>query len=774
MRLHAKVIIICWFAWACHAAVGDQLSELTLAENGAARARILLPAEPSALETYAAMQLAQAMEKMTGAHFDIDPEDSKSTGTDPLQPIVSIGRTHLAGDIKMAGPQAWMLDNPEAFRIVRRNNALFICGNTSGPTPDFGTIRGVYKFLQMQGFGSYMNGEPLGIVYPEHTRLAIGELDVTDAPWFEMRGHDDTIADYLTRAGDKPGDLIGFDGLGAFERMEYNHSYQRIASAEVRKAHPEWFAGTHNSIYGPQPGDSPPIGWGLPNNGICLSRPEIRNLFMEYFKKRFHDNPDLKVATICPDDYNLGYRCDCSECMRLINLGDRLNADTQQRSASDLHIDFVNAVAKGLEKDFPDRKLITYAYIDYINAPKKTRVHPNVIVMIVGYWNNSTPEMDKVIHDWHDMGAQSIYWYGWILNRPPIPHRLGEWYRNFKRQGVRGVYMEYSAVPIVNMINGWLAQKLAWNPNADVGALLDEYFFGLFGPDVGLQMRRFFVAAWEMNPPETDAIPGLLAAATKMAGDDPSSVIAQRVRFFKLGYEIYHSAYELDAALKAADIARARDIVTSAVDAQHALEKQFPWSLKEDVWLYNTAIYEYSVTVLPALQALLNTTVQMPAPQPPLKGPLLCFTNNADLARSERAGGAPPSVVFDTQSLKPDTASALFDGKLADNGVGQGLALPGFAITMDFGASFQIDYLEVCAGLTKARWETVPIYTEVQLSNDGTTFVPVDRILPRTLKGYARSATLLTSARYIRLWTTSLNMNHDINEIRVWGRRANR
>src|SRR4029078_3686255 len=149
---------------------------------------------------------------------------------------------------------------------------------------------------------------------------------------------------------------------------------------QVRKQYPEWFKGTRNSPYpGGDPGPAPHIGHGLTDNGICLTPPEIRKLFIDYFRNRFRTNTDLHVATIAPDDFNLGYRCACPDCKRLQEKGGTPSFRSQPHSASDLHIDFVNAVARGLEKEFPDRKLITLAYNDYLDAPTQTRVHPNVI-----------------------------------------------------------------------------------------------------------------------------------------------------------------------------------------------------------------------------------------------------------------------------------------------------------------------------------------------------------------------------------------------------------
>lgn len=753
---------------------GPESAPLVLANKGTAKAVILTPVKPSIVEKYAAGQMATYLSRITGGAFKV-VEETGGRKQSYGRPIISIGRTSLARGLTMQGPE-WKRNNSEAFRLVRRGDSLIICGNQQGAVCDNGTLWGVYAFLEMQGVGSYLP-DPLGEVVPKKPTLTVGEMDFTDAPAFEMRGGCETMASTLRRY--QPGgdlkeevpNLLSFSREATAGRCEFYHSYQYIATPQVRKEHPEWFANTHNPLYGPQPGPSPHIGYGLSTNGICLTRPETRNLFIEFFRKRFREQPDLQIATICPDDHYLGYRCDCPECQRLQNLGGPPSFNDSPRSSSDLHIDFVNAVARGLEKEFPNRKLITYAYLDYIDPPAKIRIHPNVIIMPapLGSRNELHPDLDQIVQGWKRMGAEKMYWYGYILTRPPIPHLMGEWFRNYKRSGMKGVYLEFAQVPVMNILNGWLYGKLAWNPEVDVSRLIDEYCAGLFGPEVGRIMRRFFLAAWEVNPPLYDEIPGLLAAAEKRAGD-PTSVSARRVRFFKLSWELYYSSLALEEALKANDIAGAYQIVKSGIGAAETLKAEYPWALRANVWLHNTAHMEYSVTVFPALDALLRTEVIEPAPETPVPGPALCLTNNADVSQGERMDTGV-TVTFDQPVASGFEGTKLFDGKIEgpENNLGPG-DFPTWTISLDLQKEYQIERVEICTGLTSARWDIVPIYIEVQVSHDGKDFKPVERLLPRTLKGFTRSGNLIVTARHVRFQMASLNMWHAVSEIRVWGR----
>jgi len=752
-------------------------SPLVLAEKGSAKALILMPASPSSVEKYAAEHMANCLAKICGGTFKVvvqtgAPKDSYR------QPVISIGRTTLAKDLPMQGLE-WKRSNREAFRVVRRGSALMICGNQKSDVCDNGTLWGVHAFLRAQGVGSYL-GDPLGDVVPAKPTLTVDEMDFTDAPAFEIRNSGETAASHLRRYA-PGGDLVKYlpEGRGddlargiaaGGRKVEFFHMYQYLVTPQVRKDHPEWFANTHNPLHGAP---------ASIETGICLSNPGIRNLFVEYFRRKFREEPDLYAASICPDDYSLGDRCSCPNCQRLMEMSAPPTfADDSPRSASDLSIDFVNAVATGLEKEFPDRRLITYAYLDYLDPPTKIRVHPNVIIMIAPLRSPDEihPALDEIVRGWRRMGAQKLYWYGYLLTRPPVPHLMAEWFRSYKRWGIEGVYLETSSgVGAFSALNGWLASKLMWDPDADVGKLVDEFCAQLFGPDVGILMSRFFIA-WDAKPPfASEDIPKLLAAAEKMAGD-PGSVLGKRVRLFKLAYELWRSSYDLDEALKLNDISAAHQIVKSGIAAAESLRREYPgWALNQNVAMLNrTGWCEYTASILAALETLLNQPVAAPAPETPAAGPALCLTNNSDLPQTRRID-AGAKVTYSPPTANDPEGKKLFDGKTDGAHAVFNGQYPSCNVDLDLQKQYQIDRVEVCTGMTIGHGhlmpiQTVPIYIEIQVSKDGKDFKPVDRIMPRTLRGFVHSGSLWVTARYVRLVTTSLNWGHEVDEVRIWGR----
>lgn len=762
-----------------------QAKPITLAEDGTAKAVIVLPAAPTAVETFAANMLADGLNQITGGKFEVVKETSDVANAN--QPLISIGRTSLAANIELQGPE-WKQSNREAFRILHRDNAVIIAGNPRSDIADQGALWGVNAFLMMQGMGIYLDDPRLGKVVSHEPTIVIDGLDITDAPAFSMRNGANTAAGYLQNYSAAKQDPLKephlFNRSASAHQQEFYHIYQQVVTPEVRQAHPDWFKGTHNPRYGSQPSPSTPPGQGGPEAGICLARPEIRKLFIDFIANRFRTNPDMYATTIVPDDYYLGFRCECDQCKRLTEIGGPPSFSKDiPRSSSDLQIDFVNAVAEGLKDEFPDRKLITLAYLDYIDPPKQTRVHPNVIIMIAPLQcpDELHPALEDVVRGWREMGAKTLYWYSYLLIRPPVPHLMREWVQNYKRWGVEGLYFETSlGITSINGLNCWLSSELMWNPDADVDALVNQFCQQMFGASAGHDMRKFFLA-WETNTPAAmQDIPRLLESAEKHAGG-PDSPEGKRVRLFKLGYEVRHSGYELDQALKRNDINEAIDIVRTAIKADQIIKRDYPeWGMKGNISLLNyVSVAGYGSIVLPALEKLRDAAPVNPVPETPVPGPLLCLTNNDEKSTQKRAGSSI-GVIFSPSIDSKHNGRELFDGMLigTDHSVYQ-YGAPVFIIDLDLRKSLQIEKIEVCTGSELMEgslmfFQTVPMCIEVQVSDDGKEYRTVDRILPRTLRGFVSSNTLLATARYVRLVSTSLNQGHQIDEIKIWGRTADR
>ena len=215
-------------------------------------------------------------------------------------------------------------------------------------------------------------------------------------------------------------------------------------------------------------------------------------------------------------------------------------------------MDFYNGVARGLEKEFPDRKVIGAAYVSYFDPPVETRVHPNVIIILTPLRDTSElhPALDGIVQGLAGHGGEGALLV-WLChgrrahaqrNCPPIPQ--------LQRWNLEGVYIEHRPTTAISGINYYLESRLAWNWDAHVDDLLQQFCYELFGPEAGRLMVNFWYA-WEQK--SYDRARQLIEAAEAMVSKDEVKV--KRLRYFKLGLQMVTSGRDMDDAIKGGSLA---------------------------------------------------------------------------------------------------------------------------------------------------------------------------------------------------------------------------
>ena len=154
--------------------------EILLAENGVAKASIVIPEKTSGVVLMAARELAEHLKKMTGAEFRIGTEpDAK------LPTVIRLGGGDTTGF------------KPDTCVICAEGNTIHIYGKDDprekvGLFDLFldnqwkGTLTGVYRFLDRLGVRWYAPGEEHAFI-PKKPTLRFPEGVVRDAPFFADR-----------------------------------------------------------------------------------------------------------------------------------------------------------------------------------------------------------------------------------------------------------------------------------------------------------------------------------------------------------------------------------------------------------------------------------------------------------------------------------------------------------------------------------------------------------------------------------------------------------
>ena len=513
---------------ACAAAVNAAV----LFSNGKAASSIVVAKDASEPVKRAASELALWLEKSSdGLKFSVS--DAPIEGLTPIY----VGASKFAAEHGFK-PEALKSDG---YFIKSADDYLIIAGRDykGGPFPglihpqrvqetwnaklklsafgEMGTLNGVARLLEeFAGIRWYMTGE-LGTVVPKLQRLEIPQLEKSNAPDFEYR------YPWFCNFHDSPEDVLWYRrvGFGANAPVSINHNY--VVMQKYRDTHPEYFA----LIDGKRDFDrlSVIIGGG----NYCLSNKELQQLWVDQICSFFEKNPDYTLYPLCPNDGVIRI-CECPECQA------QLSPELGENGKFSNYIwSFTDKIARRVAERCPGKMVGTFAYERYRMVPTKpAELAPNVAVMICYTRQNladpeKKAEIEATIKGWATKTKALYlwtypifdYWMPWRGMPRFYPHILQENFRLLKQYGVRGEFLESEfssgagdpiaakapgriAMPGLSHLTAYLSVKLLWDANADVDAILDEYYRLFYGKG-GDAMKRFWNYAEEIFLPNYKA-----------------------------------------------------------------------------------------------------------------------------------------------------------------------------------------------------------------------------------------------------------------------------
>jgi hypothetical protein len=460
-------------ALAAAAAAGALGDTLALAARGkAAEYTIVCPEGASASQKYAAEELQKFTEQMTGVKLPI----ASDKGALPAKAIVlgatKFGPADAAETMKKIGT--------DGFRIVAKPPHLFVMG-----APDRGTLYGVYELLEK--FGGCRWYASWHSVIPSLERFGVpADVDETETPAFGMREpfwYDAFNGDFAAR--------LRVTGTTArLEEKHGGHPYrfggglwachtfaQLVPVKEFYGKHPEYFA----LRYGKRDNRS--------DAQLCLTNPDVLRIVTERVKERIRKDPGATFYGVSQND-NCEY-CECPACKAI---------DDREESHAGTMVQFVNAVAEDVEKEFPGVIIETLAYQYTRKPPKALKLRHNVVPCLCtiecdfSHGLDKSPYKENVafmkdIEGWSSQASQLYVWdyttdFSHYVN--PFPNVLAlqdnvkffqtnkvrELFEQGAYQGRHGDFAELKA---------WLLAKWMWNPGLPQEPLLQDFFNGYYG-----------------------------------------------------------------------------------------------------------------------------------------------------------------------------------------------------------------------------------------------------------------------------------------------------
>ncbi len=254
---------------------------------------------------------------------------------------------------------------------------------------------------------------------------------------------------------------------------------------------------------------------------FCISNPDLRKLVIDDALAQFQKDPELQSVSVDPSDG--GGWCACEKCKAMGSVSDRA-------------VTLANAVAAAVEAKYPGQKYVgMYAYSEH-SPPPSIRVHPRVIISVATGFIRGDYTVDDLLDGWRRQGAtlgirEYYSVHPWDRDLPGRARGANLAYLkttlpHFHDQGARFLSAESSDNWGCNGLGYYLAARMLWDVDAAkrIDALTADFLEKAFGPAQGPMAEFYRLLDGANRPLLSDHLLGrmyrLLAEARKRT-DDP-------------------------------------------------------------------------------------------------------------------------------------------------------------------------------------------------------------------------------------------------------------
>ena len=385
---------------------------------------------------------------------------------------------------------------PETLCIFTTPRGLYLTG-----ADDAALAHAIYAFLEKLGCRWYMPG-PVGENIPHSPTLAVQPMTEMQTPDFVHRSVWWAYGGRPAWMREQYAEWCRRNRMGGVAASMGHNLMRIVPPAKFGETHPEYFPlrGGIRRVPGPKDAD---------NWQPCTTNPDVVRLAIEAARDYFDKNPAAWSFSLSPND---GYGwCECEAC-RALDPPEWREADGRGKAGRMLA--FANQVAEGLAKTHPAKFVAWYAYAGTVEPPAGPKVHPNCIVSLAHYgWCgcNVHPMQDlacpqnakfiPIVEGWSKL-AHTLFareYFALIagpadgLARVAAGYSLARDIPFYRAHGFAGINSESVADYGIAALNFWLAARLMWNASANVEALLEDYYGGMYRA-AAKPMRAYFEA----------------------------------------------------------------------------------------------------------------------------------------------------------------------------------------------------------------------------------------------------------------------------------------
>lgn len=417
----------------------------------------------------AARVLADWVKKMTDAELPI--AESAPAG----KPAIYIGGAALKAGLKLDDIKC---PTNEGMRVVCDGARVLIAGQRGQAT-----VKAVCRFLEELGC-RYLMDHPIGEVFPRTKSLSVGKLHISDQPGFIYRSiwGSQWTANSLWKVWN------GAGGVG----MGMGHSWSGYVSRKLFAQHPEFFPLRNDAR--------------LESEWLCTSNPELRKLFLANLLKAIEGGS--RNPSVSPPDGTT--YCQCPAC-KAQDDPKSLEPSSGAVNMTNRYCDFFDFLARGVAEKHPDSILSFYAYADYTQPPtRKEKLPPNLCVWIapirycryhrIGHSGcPSRMQLAELLDGWAAVASKIGYrTYNFNLAECLVPFFMHSVWKHdipfLKSKGCIGINLESLRNWEIYGPHLYLSIRLAYSPDADADALMDDFFARFYGPKAGPPMKQYWMA----------------------------------------------------------------------------------------------------------------------------------------------------------------------------------------------------------------------------------------------------------------------------------------
>jgi hypothetical protein len=544
-----------------------------------ARSRVVVVVSPDAgkWEKKAADDLAHYIGRMTGARATVaaDPK------TDA--PVLLVGTAALQADPTLAQSLAKVAKKDpvlraDAIALRRSGNRILVVG-----TNDDSHYYAAAELLRRWGCRWYLP-TAIGECVPEGKTLTVGDLDYAYAPPFEVRKY------WIAWNG-------ATDGQDEFTRRNFLNYDVDVPSGHAIGEYVKELIPKGKSVFDIPIAEDATADHIVKKVAPKFAKGEYFSLGMEDGVYRSESRLDQELQAGLKDKYFLA------------------------ASLTDPFLTLYNKVADRLLRQYPASKskigFLAYGNLTLPPQRKLTAARPLVAYLapididpVHGMDDPKSPprqEYREVMYRWAEVmqGRLVIYDYdqGMLVWRDvpnPSVQSIRQDVKHYKKAGILGVATESRNATATVFLNLFVRAQLYWNPDADVDALLVEFYDRFYGPaakpmaaywtailgawaDTLVTEHEHFVIPAIYTPELVAKLRGHLAEAEKavapLAGKAGRNdkLYVERMRFARLGFDVLEAytamvrAAAADADYKAAAAAGERGLA-----ARLALAKMNP------------------------------------------------------------------------------------------------------------------------------------------------------------------------------------------------------